>query len=160
MGKHFSELRSLSEEDIQKFLKLLDSLLEGKVPEPFEIVYLNENGTSAFGEVHISLMKEGERITGFQAIMRDITERKKAEDALRESEEKFRNLAEKSPNMIFINKKGRVVYANKRCEDIMGYKREEFYSPDFNFFTLIAPESIELLKSSYSRHLKGDEILP
>jgi PAS domain S-box-containing protein len=160
VGKHFSELRSLSEVDIQKFLKLLDSLLEGKVPEPFEIVYLKENGTSAFGEIHISSMKEGERITGFQAIMRDITERKKAEEALRESEEKFRNLAEKSPNMIFINKKARMVYANKRCEDIMGYKREEFYSPDFNFFTLIAPESIELLKSSYSSHLKGDEILP
>jgi len=160
IGKHFSELRSLSEEDIQKFLKLIDFLLDGKVPEPFEIAYLKEDETPAFGEVHISLMKEGERITGFQAIMRDISEHKKAEEKLRESEEKFRNLAEKSPNMIFINKKGRVVYANKRCEDIMGYKREEFYSPDFNFFTLIAPESIELLKSRYSRHLKGDEILP
>ena len=85
---------------------------------------------------------------------------KKAEEALRESEEKFRNLAEKLPNMIFINKKGGVVYANKRCEEIMGYKRKEFYSPDFNFFTLIAPQSIELLKSIYSRHLKGEEILP
>lgn len=85
---------------------------------------------------------------------------KKAEEKLGESEKKFRNLAEKSPNMIFINKKGRVVYANKKCEDIMGYKREEFYSPDFNFFTLIAPESIDLLKSNYSRHLKGEEILP
>lgn len=85
---------------------------------------------------------------------------KKAEEKLRESEKKFRNLAEKSPNMIFINKKGRVVYANKKCEDIMGYKREEFYSPDFNFFTLIAPESIDLLKSNYSRHLKGEEIPP
>jgi len=160
VGKHFSELRSLIEEDIQKFRKLLDSLLEGKAPEPFEIVYLNKNGTSAFGEVHISLMKENEKITGFQAIMRDVTKHKKAEEALRESEEKFRNLAEKSPNMIFINKKGRVIYANKRCEEIMGYKKEDYYSPDFNFFTLIAPESKEQLKSSYSRHLKGEEILP
>jgi PAS domain S-box-containing protein len=92
--------------------------------------------------------------------IRRVVKGKKAEEELRESEEKFRNLAEKSPNMIFINKKGRVVYANKRCEDIMGYRREEFYSPDFNFFTLIAPESIELLKSSYSRHLKGEDVLP
>jgi PAS domain S-box-containing protein len=160
IGKHFSELKSLSEGDIQKFLKLLDSLLEGKAPEPFEIAYINEDGTSAFGEVHISSMKEGERVTGFQAIMRDITEHKKAEEKLRESEEKFRNLAEKSPNMIFINKRGRVVYANKRCEEIMGYTKEEFYSPEFNFFTLIAPESMELLKSSYSNHLNGDEIHP
>jgi PAS domain S-box-containing protein len=100
------------------------------------------------------------KIVGFNAILSDITEHKKAEEKLRESEGKFRNLAEKSPNMIFINKKGRVIYANKRCEEVMGYRREEFYSPDFNFFTLIAPESIEQLKSSYSRHLKGKEILP
>jgi PAS domain S-box-containing protein len=100
------------------------------------------------------------RVVGMQVILIDITERKKAGEKLQESEEKFRNLTENSPNMIFINKKGRVVYANKRCEDIMGYTREEFYSPDFNFFTLIAPEFIEVLKSIYSRHLKGKEILP
>ena len=46
--------------------------------------------------------------------------------------------------MIFINKGGRVVYANKKCEE-MGYKRSEIYSPDFNFMSLIAPESVELL---------------
>jgi len=44
----------------------------------------------------------------------------KDEEALRESEKKFRALAEQSPNMIFINKKGRVVYANQKCEEIMG----------------------------------------
>ena len=58
-----------------------------------------------------------------------IIDRKKREEALQESEEKFRNLAEQSPNMIFINKKGRVVYANKKCEEIMGYKRKRFTLP-------------------------------
>jgi PAS domain S-box-containing protein len=98
--------------------------------------------------------------TGIVEVKTEITEHKKAEEKLRESEEKFRNLAEKSPNMIFINKKGRVVYANKRCEEVMGYMREEFYSSDFNFFTLIAPESTKQLKSRYTRHLKGEEIRP
>jgi PAS domain S-box-containing protein len=55
------------------------------MPEPFEIVYLKENGTSAFGEVHISLIKEEERVTSCQAIIRDITERKCMEKALQES---------------------------------------------------------------------------
>jgi len=90
----------------------------------------------------------------------DVSERKKAEEALRESEEKFRNLAEQSPNMIFINKKGRVVYANQRCEEIMGYSRNEFYSPDFDFLTLIAPECIDLVKSSFNMHVKDEEITP
>ncbi len=40
-----------------------------------------------------------------QSIWHDITDRKKAEEAITESEEKFRNLAEQSPNMIFINKR-------------------------------------------------------
>lgn len=102
---------------------------------------------------------KGEHI-GCVHVAKDITERKKAEEALRESEEKFRNLAEQSPNMIFINKKGRIVYANKKCEEIMGYKKEKFYSPDFDFLTLIEPEFKDLVKTSFNRHMKGEEVAP
>lgn len=105
------------------------------------------------------IVKEN-RILGIQGILTDITERKMAEDALRESEEKFRTFAEQSPNMIFINLKGKVVYANKKCEEIMGYKREEFYSPNFNFLTLIAPESRDKIKKQFERHMKGMEVPP
>ncbi|MFQ5752556.1 MAG: PAS domain S-box protein, partial [bacterium] len=99
-------------------------------------------------------------ITHFLAIKEDITDRRRAEVALKDSEEKFRSLAEQSPNMIFINKKGRIVYANKMCEEIMGYTRAEFYSPDFNFLTLIAPESIDLVKKNFSLHLRDQEVTP
>ena len=84
----------------------------------------------------------------------------RTEVALRESEEKFRDLAEQSPNMIFINKKGRIVYANKRCEEIMGYSREEFYSPDFNYLRLIAPEYVDLVRSNFAKHMRGEDIPP
>ncbi|MEW6571190.1 MAG: PAS domain S-box protein [Nitrospirota bacterium] len=90
----------------------------------------------------------------------DTTGLKKAEDVIRESEEKFRNLAEESPNMIFINKDGKVVYANKKCEEIMGYKRNEFYSQDFDFRTLIAPDSLELIETNFARHMRGEEVPP
>ena len=97
------------------------------------------------------------RIAG---IAEDITERKLAQQALQESEEKFRTVAEQSPNMIFINKGGRVVYVNQKCEEMMGYKKEEFYAPEFNFLSLIAPESLETVKSSFSRHGAGEEVAP
>jgi PAS domain S-box-containing protein len=99
-------------------------------------------------------------VLGYQGIIRDITGRKRAEEELKESEEKFRSLAEQSPNMIFINKKGKVVYANKECAEIMGYKREEFYSPDFDFLTLVAPESTDLITAHFSRHMRGEEVPP
>lgn len=106
------------------------------------------------------MLYEGDQPTGILITGIDVTEHKEAEKALRESEEKFRNLAEQSPNMIFINKKGRVVYANQRSEEIMGYSRNEFYSPDFDFFTLIAPGYIDLVKSSFNMHMKDEEITP
>ncbi len=103
---------------------------------------------------------EDGKIIYYEGTAENITERKKAEEALIESEEKFRNLAEQSPNMIFINKRGRVVYANEKCEEVMGYKREEFYHPDFDFMTLIAPEYKQLIKTNFSRHMSGEEIKP
>ena len=72
----------------------------------------------------------------------------------------FKAFAEQSPNMIFINKGGRVVYANKRCIEVMGYSREEFHAPEFDFMTLVAPESVDLIQSSYRRHMAGEDIAP
>jgi PAS domain S-box-containing protein len=93
-------------------------------------------------------------------IARDITERKIVEESLRESEEKFRTLAEQSPNMIFINQGGQVVYANKSCEELMGYDREEFYSPNFDFMNLIVPECKDSIIEAFSEHMQGREVAP
>jgi len=98
------------------------------------------------------------RITGENISL--ALDRQRAEQALLESEGKFRNLAEQSPNMVFIYRKGRVVYANERCEKIMGYKKEEICSADFDFMVLIAPQSRDLVKKSFSEHMKGNEVAP
>ena len=105
----------------------------------------------------IPLPGEKLRILG---ILRDVTVRKETEHALRESEEKFKNLAEKSPNMIFINQEGRLVYVNKICEETMGYKRKEFYASDFEFLNLMAPESREKAKNSFLKNMSGKDIGP
>jgi PAS domain S-box-containing protein len=97
------------------------------------------------------------RIAG---IAEDITERRQAIEALAESEEKFRTFTEQSPNMIFINHQGRVVYANRQCEQIMGFSRDEFYAPEFDFMELIAPESRQLIQSNFKRHAQGEDIEP
>jgi len=96
----------------------------------------------------------------YEAVARELSERRHTERKLRESEEKFRNLAEQSPNMIFINSRGRVVYANRKCEEVMGYSREEFYDDEFDFLSLIDPKDVSRVQEAFGRHLAGEEVPP
>jgi two-component system NtrC family sensor kinase len=100
------------------------------------------------------------KLLAYDGLIQDITERKQAEQELKESEEKFGSLAEQSPNMVFINKRGKIMYANKRCEEIMGHTREEFYSADFDFRAITAPEYVDLVETKYAQHMRGEEVEP
>jgi PAS domain S-box-containing protein len=168
MGRTESELRELTfrdityPEDLSRDIEPIQRLLRGEIPiYRTEKRYVGKGTEIVWGDMTATVVKnEAGQFQCFLIMVEDITERKRAEGALRESEEKFRSLAEQSPNMIFINKKGKVVYANKKCEEIMGYKREELYSPDFDFRTLITPESLDLINDSFTRHLRGQEVQP
>jgi len=90
----------------------------------------------------------------------DITDRKTVEVELRESEEKFRNLADESPNMIFINLGGRIVYGNKACEKYTKYKNSEFCDEKFNFLSLIDEDYLDLVKRNFKKHQAGTDVHP
>jgi PAS domain S-box-containing protein len=115
------------------------------------VLDLQSTQLNAFSKDDVSVLQA---ITSYIA---HIINEKQKREGLRESEQKFRNLAEQTPNMIFINQEGRVVFANKKCEEIMGYQREEIYSPDFDFLILIAPGDRDKIKANFAKNLRGEE---
>lgn len=150
-----SELAQKYYDDEQRVMQTGEALINSG-----EKVITSQGAVQWISTTKVPLQGDKKEIIGVVGIGRDITERKSEEEKRRESEQLFTYLAEFSPNMIFINVKGRVLYANRICEELMGYTREEFYSPNFDFRTLIAPESLELITTAYKRHLDEEDVLP
>ena len=149
---------SIVHPDSQKLVtERIKALLEKGVPMPrAEEKFVRLDGTPIEVETAAApTTYQGKRAV--QVVVRDISERKRAEKALKESEEKFKAIAEFCPNMIFINLNGKVVYVNNKCSEILGYSKDEFLSPAFNFMDLIAAQDKEKVGRIFSSRLEGKE---
>lgn len=87
---------------------------------------------------------------------REITDRKKAEEQARESEELFRQLAEHTSAGIIIYQGTEFKYVNKAAHEMTGYPLEE--SRHLSFWDLVAPEFKEMVKERGLARQRGEEV--
>ena len=108
-----------------------------KGEDRFEWIHQRKDGSTFPAEVFLSSFELGGKML-LQTSIRDITDRKRAEDALRESEEKYRLLADTSPEMIyFIDTEGYVRYVNQAAsrqfhaapDDLIGKPLSAIFPP-------------------------------
>ena len=124
---------------------------------PETMRWLRKDGTYAWVEQHSIPIYDAEgNLVAVETICRDITQRKQAEEALRESEGRFRRLAENAPDVItryeFIPKR-RHAFISPAITTITGYTPEEYYAdPDLGF-KLIHPDDLFLLRSLDRRNV-------
>jgi PAS domain S-box-containing protein len=86
------------------------------------------------------------------------TERKQIEEALRESEEKYKTLIENSLTGIFIHQDGKYVFVNDRFAEVHGYKPEELVGMEY--LILIPPDEREALRQIAQKRLEGTSVSP
>ncbi len=97
----------------------------GRSIEAEETIQLND-GLHTFLSVKFPVLDENGSVYAIGGIATEITLRKRAEQALREGEERFRTLCAYSPIGIFLTDiEGRTTYTNARCQEIFGFTPEE-----------------------------------
>jgi PAS domain S-box-containing protein len=146
------------EEQERAFENLKKTMTEGSVRN-LEYTMLRKDGTRFIGELNASLIRD---INGnpkaLIGITRDITERKKAEQELRDSEKKFRGVVENANDAIYIITADGFEYVNSAFEKLTGYSTEDVCEESFNFWSIIHPDDVKMIKGREDARRKGKEV--
>ncbi|MCK5171512.1 MAG: PAS domain S-box protein, partial [Bacteroidales bacterium] len=130
-----------------------------KIPT-FEWEHLRKNGEVFIAEVLLSPITIGGQ-KAVHAVVRDISERKKTEEALKKSEEKYRSLIENLKQEYFFYKhniNGIFEYISPSIKNVLGYSQEEFMT-HFSKYLTDNPINKEVIKKT-ELSIKGIQQLP
>ncbi len=161
LGYTQEELRNLTidqithPEDFEPSRSKLKDLFQGKIDSyRLEKRYVTKNGDIIWTDVSVSAMRDRDgRNVRDVGIISDITSRKNAEMALRDSEEKYRLVVENANEAIFIAQGDFIKFANPRTVEILGYSADELASIPIE--TLIHAADREVLLERYAKRLQG-----
>ena len=156
LGKSISCM--LTEEELKAQYEKIKQIAAGQRIPPYEIEIITKDGSVKPLELSIHSIEEEGKITGVLGIARDITERKRAEDMLHESEEKYRTLFENPGTaMAILEEDTTISLCNKEFEKLSGYSKEEIEGKK-SWTEFAAPEELERLrKHHYERRKKGEK---
>ncbi|MBE0480953.1 MAG: PAS domain S-box protein [Dehalococcoidia bacterium] len=102
-----------------------DLLNEGEMKAPIEVPVRTKSGDTLWTEAFaIPLERSGSHLLAL-AIAHDITERKRMEQALQESEQNYSALVSNLGDAVFRLREGRIDWCNNRLKEILGYKKKE-----------------------------------
>ncbi|MBI5572560.1 MAG: PAS domain S-box protein [Desulfomonile tiedjei] len=157
MGYTRDELLSMSVYDIDP-----DTLARGdrarfwpSLPATFEARHRRKDGSVFPVEIRLGPIEYGETKVVL-AVVRDVSDRKRVEGQLQESEERYRTLAENSLTGICVQQDDKVVYINQLGARSLGYSVDELIGRPI--WDLVAPEDREMVQAMAAARLGGEQV--
>ncbi|MFH1138950.1 MAG: PAS domain S-box protein [Pseudomonadota bacterium] len=149
-------LNILTEESQIHFLERLDKINKGEsVPVNPEFFIKNKDGSTRWVQLNVDFMRQENRITGATVVIHDITARKRTEEALRKSEERYRSLFEEAGEGILLSdQNATIVNANQKALKMLEYSSSEIIG--LNAVDLIHPDDLKAIPVEFTRQQVRD----
>ncbi len=164
LGYSSEEFLTLIFEDIvdREYISIAEENLRIKIENsvdktrPYELRVRSKDGTPFWFEINSRIIKDKGKPVGVHGTARDITDRKKAEEALRESEEKYRLVVQNAGEAIFVAQSGMLKFVNPKTLELLGYSEDELTSGPFTDF--IHPEDRAMVLERHERRINGEHL--
>ncbi|PVX26976.1 MAG: hypothetical protein CW716_04675 [Candidatus Bathyarchaeum sp.] len=155
VGRHILETKVTSTKNHKVLKTNLKKLTKGMYIQPQLIDGITKDGEPLLYEVSPArIMYRGQ--PSVLAIFRNITEQKKVEEKLQESEERFKNLLDNAPEAIWMQEiTGVFIDGNKKAEELTGYTREELVGKNL-LDLLVPPENIPKIMEDFKATMFGE----
>jgi len=158
IGKKFTEIGILTRKSKMIVYKNFVKRMLGFDIKPYESEIVKKNSEIIIGEINGSVIKENGKVIGDMIIIRDVTERKKMEDKIKESEERFRELFENAKDgIVYIDNFGVIKDANKQTIEFFGGTKKELIGKQFTRIGILSLREIPGQLKIFSNVLRGKE---
>jgi len=156
IGKH--SLFTVHLDDQERIEKELTQILKkDKAKVRVEYKYICKDGSNRPVELTAVNMVNDPVINGVLCNYKDITERKYSEEMLKQSEEKYRTMIERSNDMIWtLDTSGKFTFFNKQTEEVTGLKLKEWIGK--SFVPHIVGEDLPMIMDIFKKGLKGESV--
>ena len=154
LGQHFLPL--VHREDRESTIKARSKILKYPYTTRFEQRAFTKNGWRWIAWADKAILDSDENVIGGIGVGRDVTERVLAEEALKESEEKFRRLADQSLVGLAIIQDNRARYLNRKMEEIIGHPYEELMKWSMkDYLKIVHPDYADFVSEQLRKKQSG-----
>jgi len=141
------------------FQEIWAKLPAGEIPPVFEYQIIDKSGKTRWVNQRNTIIRNSDnRPVAMDGAVTDITDRKKAEEGLQRSEEKYRNLVENTLDILYsVDENGRITYVSPQVVPLLGFSPEELVRT--GFLPFIHPEDRERILTNFKNEMAtGDNI--
>lgn len=147
----------VAEKDRSRAQRNMERSFQSGSTATVEYTFLRKDGTEYTAESSASILRDRSgKPAGTLSVSRDVTERKRIQQALEESEARYRSVIENANEAIVVAQDGMLKFFNPKTLEIMCYSREELESR--SFLDVIHPEDREMVAERHIRRLMGEEM--